>query len=281
MRLGVQTEQCGLTQNSTNLINDTLILKLFGQWWNFSHLVLVFSHFCTMRARGTGSTDVSVWTFSYYSEVGCFNQMFFSIQEAIRRGKDNAPEVAGKLNLGCTWLRKEFHHTDMSAHRCVCVYIHTSRPKLFSHCWRWGCWQEEHSIYIWLLQSFCSSCYETYGATVQQIKCAHLCTFLNWDWRQPPSWMPVHRSSILLNHCTDVLLSWETCLLFCSCGLGDSRQMKKSIPSCLYVALVCSLFCIGSCPGFSNIQTACIWLTFKSRKSALLCKYSIKSTAWL
>lgn len=76
MRLGVQTEQCGLTQNSTNLINDTLISELFGQWRNFSLLVLVFSHFCTMRAGGTGSIDVNVLTFSYCSEIGCFNQMF-------------------------------------------------------------------------------------------------------------------------------------------------------------------------------------------------------------
>lgn len=76
MSLGVQTEQCGLTQNSINLINDTLILELFGQWWIFSLLVFVFSHFCAMRAGGTGSTDVSVLTFSYCSEVSCFNQIF-------------------------------------------------------------------------------------------------------------------------------------------------------------------------------------------------------------
>lgn len=62
-----------------------------------------------------------------------------------------------------------------------------------------------------------------------------LCTFLKQDQREPPSWMPVHRSCIHLNQCTDVLLSWETCLLSCNHGLSDSRQMKKSIPSFLHV----------------------------------------------
>lgn len=116
----------------------------------------------------------------------------------------------------------------------VCVHICTSRPKLFSHCWRWACWQEEHSIYIWFLQGFCSSCYETYGATVWQIKCDFV-HILKQDQREPPSWKPVHRSCIHLNQCTDVLLSWETCLLSCNHGLSDSRQMKKSIPSFLHV----------------------------------------------
>lgn len=75
MTLGVQTEQHGLTQNSTNLINDTGC----GIIWSMMKLqpssIGVFSVLCN-GTRGTGSTDVNVLTFSYCSEVGCFNQMF-------------------------------------------------------------------------------------------------------------------------------------------------------------------------------------------------------------
>ena len=48
-----------------------------------------------------------------------------SIQETLRRGKDNAPEVAGKLNLGCTWLSKEFQHLSVCLYTdiCVCMYV--------------------------------------------------------------------------------------------------------------------------------------------------------------
>lgn len=60
-------------------------------------------------SRGSGSTSINVLIFSYCSEA-IISINVCSIQETLRRGKDNAPKVAGKLNLGSMWLSKEFHH---------------------------------------------------------------------------------------------------------------------------------------------------------------------------
>lgn len=130
-------------------------------------LVLVFSCFHGMIAGAQGAQALMYWL-SLIVLKQLFQSNVCSIQETLRRGKDNAPKVAGKLSLGSTWLSKEFHHLCVhpQLYMCVCVCMHacTSKHKVFSHCWRWGYWQEENRIYIWSLQGFCSCC-ETYGVT--------------------------------------------------------------------------------------------------------------------
>lgn len=73
-----------------------------------------------------------LWAESQGYRCECFNFLLlfwsslfqlniYSVQEALRRGKDNASKVAGKLSSGCTWLSKEFQHLSVCLFTDICV----------------------------------------------------------------------------------------------------------------------------------------------------------------